>query len=83
METFRLYEALEYGAIPIYVRTEGDREHWAWLRSHLHLIEISSWDKVPMILELFRKSPERAEKYRTGLLTEWAAWKAECKTYFP
>ena len=83
VETFRLYEALEYGAIPIYVRSEGDREHWAWLRSHLHLIEISSWDRVPTILELFRKSPEKAEKYRTGLLAEWAVWKAECKTYFP
>jgi GR25 family glycosyltransferase involved in LPS biosynthesis len=84
-ETFRLYEALEHGAIPFYVRLEGglDRDHWNWLRGHLHLLEISSWDKLPAILELFRKNPEKAEVYRAGLLVEWAAWKTECKTYFP
>jgi hypothetical protein len=84
-ETFRLYEALEHGAIPFYIRLEGgiDQDYWTWLRSHLHLLEISSWDKLPAILELFRKNPEKAEQYRAGLLAEWAAWKAECKTYFP
>ena len=84
-ETFRLYEALEHGAIPLYVRLESgiDREYWAWLRSHLHLIEIESWNKVPAILELFRKNPAKAEQYRAGLLEEWAKWKGKCKTYFP
>jgi hypothetical protein len=84
-ETFRLYEALEHGAIPLYVRLESgiDREYWTWLRSHLHLIEIESWNKVPAILELFHKNPEKAEQYRAGLLEQWAKWKAECKTYFP
>jgi len=82
-ETFRLYEALEHGAIPLYVRSEGDSVYWLWLRTHLHLLEIQTWDKVPAILELFRKNPEKAEQYRMGLLTEWAKWKGECKTYFP
>ena len=85
VETFRLYEALEHGAVPLYVRTadRSDEVYWPWLRSHLHLMEIASWDKVPVILELFRKFPEKAEQYRTGLLDQWARWKAECKTYFP
>jgi len=84
-ETFRLYEALEHGAIPFYVRLEGgvDREYWNWLRKHLHLMEIASWDKLPAILELFRKYPEKAEAYRTGLLDQWTKWKEECRTYFP
>jgi hypothetical protein len=60
-----------------------DRDYWTWLRGHLHLLEISSWDKLPAILELFRKNPEKAEQYRAGLLAEWAAWKMECRTYFP
>ena len=82
-ETFRLYEALEHGAIPFYVRKEGDRDFWMWLRKHLSLIEIGSWDKLPAILELFRKNPEKGEAYRAGLLAQWAKWKEECKTYFP
>jgi alpha(1,3/1,4) fucosyltransferase len=84
-ETFRLYEALEHGAIPFYVRLEGgiDREYWSWLRKHLHLMEIASWDKLPAILELFRKYPEKAEAYRAGLLDQWTKWKEECRTYFP
>jgi hypothetical protein len=85
VETFRLYEVLEHGAIPLYVRLEGgaDRVYWKWLREHLHLMEIASWDKVPAILELFRKYPEKAEMYRAGLLTQWRAWKEECRGYFP
>jgi GR25 family glycosyltransferase involved in LPS biosynthesis len=83
VETFRLYEALEHGAIPFYVRKEGDRDFWMWLRKHLSLIEIGSWDKLPAILELFRKNPEKGEAYRAGLLAQWAKWKEECRTYFP
>ena len=82
-ETFRLYEALDHGAIPLYVRTEGDEVYWSWLRTHLNLLELSSWDQVPMVLELFRKFPEKGEGYRTGLLNQWAKWRAECATYFP
>jgi hypothetical protein len=82
-ETFRLYEALEHGAIPIYVRSEGDEVYWYWLRGHLSLLELASWDHVPKVLDFFRKSPAQAEKYRTGLLDEWTKWKTECKTYFP
>ena len=82
-ETFRLYEALDQGAIPLYIRTEGDEVYWSWLRGHLNLLELISWDQVPKVLELFRKFPEKGESYRTGLLNQWATWKAECKTYFP
>jgi len=83
VETFRLYEALDHGAIPLYVRTEGDEVYWSWLRTHLNLLELISWDQVPTVLELFRKFPEKGEGYRTGLLNQWAKWRAECATYFP
>jgi hypothetical protein len=82
-ETFRLYEALEHGAIPLYVRTEGDDIYWAWLKGRLTLLEIRSWNEVPRVLELFRKSPEKAEQYRAGLLAQWAKWKEECRGHFP
>jgi hypothetical protein len=83
METFRLYEALDHGAIPLYVRTEGDEVYWYWMRGHLSLLELTSWDQVPKVLEFFKKFPDQGEKYRTGLLEQWAKWRAECATYFP
>jgi GR25 family glycosyltransferase involved in LPS biosynthesis len=82
-ETFRLYEALDYGAIPLYVRTQGDDVYWSWLRSHLTLLELTSWNQVPKVLELFQKFPEKGEQYRAGLLDQWAKWRTECATYFP
>jgi hypothetical protein len=82
-ETFRLYEALDYGAIPLYVRTQGDDVYWSWLRSHLTLLELTTWDQVPKVLELFRAFPKKGEEYRAGLLDQWAKWRTECATYFP
>ena len=82
-ETFRLYEALDHGAIPLYVRTAGDDVYWSWLRRHLNLLELTSWNQVPKVLELFRTFPKKGEQYRAGLLDQWTKWRAECATYFP
>jgi hypothetical protein len=81
-ETFRLYEALEHGCIPLYVRCEGDTQFWNWLRTHLHLMEIKSWAQGAKVLELFRSNPAKAEQYRLGLLKEWNAWKQDCANLF-
>jgi alpha(1,3/1,4) fucosyltransferase len=81
-ETFRLYEALEHGCIPLYVRCEGDTLFWNWLRTHLHLIEVKTWAQGAKVLELFRSSSEKAEQYRLGLLKEWSEWKEELRSLF-
>ena len=72
-ETFRLYEALEHGAIPLYVRTEGDDVYWAWLVSHLSLEELKDWSEVPAFMARVPSS------YPTKLFEQWAAWKEECR----
>ena len=81
-ETFRLYEALDHGCIPLYVRCEGDTQFWNWLRTHLHLMEIKSWAQGAKVLELFRSNPQKAEQYRLGLLKEWTEWKEELRLFF-
>jgi hypothetical protein len=81
-ETFRLYEALEHGAIPLYVRSEGDTLFWNWLQTHLQIMEVKTWAQGAKVLELFRSSPEKAEQYRVGLLKQWTEWKQECAKLF-
>jgi hypothetical protein len=81
-ETFRLYEALESGCIPLYVRSEGDEVYWSWLRSHLTLIELKSWDQAVKLIGVFELEPAKAQQYRDGLASEWTKWKAECTTVF-
>ena len=75
-ETFRLYEALEHGAIPLYVRTEGDDVYWNWLVSHLSLEELKDWSEVPAFMARVPSS------YPTKLFEQWAAWKEECRGAF-
>ena len=81
-ETFRLYEALEHGCIPLYVRTTGDEVYWAWLRNHVTLMDIKSWKDAAQTLAMFQRYPDRAEAYRGGLATQWAAWKMACRWAF-
>jgi hypothetical protein len=81
-ETFRLYEALEHGCIPLYVRCEGDTLFWNWLRTHLSLLEVKTWAQGAKVLELFRSSSEKAEQYRLGLLKQWSQWKEESGKLF-
>jgi hypothetical protein len=81
-ETFRLYEALEHGCIPLYVRCEGDTLFWNWLRMHLQIMEVKTWAQGAKVLELFCSNPEKAEQYRMGLLKQWTEWKQECAKLF-
>lgn len=81
-ETFRLYEALELGCIPLYVRSEGDEVYWSWLRSHLTLIELKSWDQAVKLIELLEAEPSKAQQYRDGLIAEGLYWRGESRTAF-
>jgi GR25 family glycosyltransferase involved in LPS biosynthesis len=80
IETFRLYEALEVGTIPIYVRQLGDDAYWLILSSKLELISIETWDKAKNIIQYFLDNPDAAEKYRVKLYTNWIQWKTDIKS---
>lgn len=74
-ETFRLYEALEHGSIPIYVRIDGDEPYWKWLTKNLSLIDLKTWDDAIKLIEFFLNNPDKAETYRVGLRDQWNKWK--------
>jgi GR25 family glycosyltransferase involved in LPS biosynthesis len=79
VETFRLYEVLEHGCIPLYVRTTGDSAYWQWLQKHLTLVELKDWDAAARLVRHLESAPDAAEQYRQGLLTQWWTWKEACK----
>jgi hypothetical protein len=78
-ETFRLYEALEAGAIPIYIRSEGDTEFWNFITSKLKLINVESSTKASELITILEKNHQAAEKYRLELINQWQIWKQEIK----
>jgi GR25 family glycosyltransferase involved in LPS biosynthesis len=73
-DTHRIYEAIECGSIPLYVRNTGDEHFWKWITSHLSLLEIPSWSDAHNVIQFFLDNPEMAEKYRCGLISEWNKW---------
>jgi len=81
-ETFRLYEALEHGCVPLYVRSLGDDAFWNWLRPNLSLLEIRDWTQAAKIITFFLANLDKAERYRTGLLEQWSKWKESLKQLF-
>jgi GR25 family glycosyltransferase involved in LPS biosynthesis len=81
-ETFRLYEALEHGCVPLYVRCAGDETFWNWLRSNLFLMEIADWTQAVKVITFFLANPNKAERYRTGLRDQWSKWKESLKQLF-
>ncbi len=79
IETFRLYECLENGVIPIYVRMDGDDEFWNWITSKIKLINLKDWSTAKNAINYFISNPDKAELYRTGIITQWNQWKNEIK----
>ena len=75
IETFRLYEALECGCIPLYVKTPGDEVYLDWLQNEIGLLPVSNWNEAAALLVHFIKEKELLEGYRNQLLIRWKSWK--------
>ena len=71
-ETFRFYEALECGAIPLFIDSEN--EEWA---SAYNMIKLTSWEHARGVVKYFIKNKEVLEKYRTAILAKWTVVKDE------
>ena len=75
IETFRLYEALECGCIPIYVKTPEDDAYTKMLQEELGLLPVSSWQEAKLLIEHLLSEKLLMETYRNTLLTQWKVWK--------
>jgi len=84
LETFRFWEALEHGAIPIYVREPGDNLYFTFISSHLPLISLPSWKHASDFMQTLVQNKPTLLQYRTTMLEKWNMWKQtiqkECKS---
>ena len=79
IETFRLYESLETGTIPLYVRVENDADFWNVISRKLELVNIDTWEKAVAFINFLLEKPDYAEKYRLKLIENWRLWKDEIR----
>lgn len=79
VETFRIYEALELGVIPIYVKSEMSDDHWNVIERKLDIMYLPTWDKAVEFMKLLLDKPDFAEKYRLKVIQRWEVWKNEIK----
>jgi GR25 family glycosyltransferase involved in LPS biosynthesis len=76
-ETFRFYEALECGCIPLLVRT-GHNGAWVdWIQDHLQIIDLPSWQAAATFAQHLLEHKEKLEKYRDVVLGSWVRWRGE------
>ena len=79
VETYRFYEALDCGCIPLFIYSE-DNEAWLQVfHNELPLIKLEGWNHVAALMQHFQKNPEQMEQYRMTLLIAWAKYKATLK----
>jgi GR25 family glycosyltransferase involved in LPS biosynthesis len=72
-ETFRLYEALEAGCLP--VTTITDTKYVAWIEEHLGLSSLYDWTHPSIALS----SSAITEETRLEVGRRWNVWKQEIK----
>ena len=76
-ETFRFYEALDCGCVPIVVADEQNAKWLETIGEHLPLLPLRSWEEAAnFIVDLWEKKG-MLEAYRNKLLSAWMAWKAD------
>jgi hypothetical protein len=78
-ETFRFYEALECGCVPLLVRTDTNSLWVDWVTEHLQILALQSWEEAAKFIRDLMINKNMLESYRTKLLTSWMAWRTKLK----
>ncbi len=76
-ETFRLYEALECGAIPLVIKTTENERWFSWISNKIPLLPIRDWNDAVRLMMTLMSNQRRIEVYRDELLKGWSKWKTE------
>jgi len=79
IETYRFYEALECGCIPVFVYTP---DYDPWFRQFNGLVPLlitKSWPELANVLEQFQKNPQELTNYHDAVSTGWAKFKVYLK----
>ncbi len=78
-ETFRIYEALEAGAIPVLVKEEGMEKIMGYLVRWLPLLHAENWMHAAQVIHTLKEKPELYEQYRIQILAGWEQMKKDVK----
>ena len=76
-ETFRFYEALEFGCIPLVVRTPINSAWIDWISEQIPILPLGSWDDAAGLVQHLLKEKVMLEAYRNKIIGAWMAWKKE------
>jgi GR25 family glycosyltransferase involved in LPS biosynthesis len=74
-ETFRVYEALECGCIPLYVKQGENDLHAELLMNQLGIMPSSSWEEAVKLMQHLLSNLPLLENYRTMILNRWISLK--------
>ena len=74
-ETFRFYEALECGCIPLLVRTEKNAAWVDWVSENTQILPVKSWEDAAQLMAHLLKNKTMLEAYRTRVLSAWVMWR--------
>jgi GR25 family glycosyltransferase involved in LPS biosynthesis len=75
-ETFRIYEALEAGAVPMLVEEPGSELFLAYLKKWIPVATSPDWPTAGRVLQGLSQKPELYREYRKSVLLGWASLKA-------
>jgi hypothetical protein len=70
-ETFRVYEALECGCIPLYVKQTDKDLHADYLMNEIGIMPSSSWEEAAKLMGHLLSNLPLLENYRTMILNRW------------
>jgi hypothetical protein len=79
-ETFRLYEALECGCLPLYVKKDENDTYANYLVDELGLLPASSWEEARKLTQHLLENIQLLENYRTMILNRWISLKKKLHT---
>lgn len=82
LETFRFYEAIEFGCVPLYFRFENDGVYFAFLKKIFPMLLDISVNKVDEVMSELSLNQEFLELYATQLNNKWNHYKKNPKDVF-
>ena len=74
-ETFRIYEALECGCIPLYVKNGENDTLAARLMNEIGILPSSNWSEAAALADHLLQNIQLLENYRTVILNRWVIYK--------
>jgi hypothetical protein len=77
LDSFRVYEALECGCIPIVEKQPLD--YFGKLFGKYPFLAVNSWDEAPALMQNLQKDPVRLEAYRKECYEWWLQYKKDLK----